>query len=56
MNFSSLTFSTLETIGTWDKVMERFSSFWNNENSKSAESAFEVFIHGTPYALYVNIQ
>ncbi len=45
---------TLETIGTWDKVMERFSSFWNKEYSKSAsaESTFEAFIHGAPYALY----
>lgn len=43
---------TLETIGTWDKVLERFSSYWNKENSQSVTATFEAFIHGAPYALY----
>lgn len=43
---------TLETIGTWDKVMERFSSFWNQEHSQHVAATFEAFIHGAPYALY----
>lgn len=47
---------TLETIGTWDKVMDRFASFWNKEHAKPAPAIFEAFIHGAPYALYQTAQ